>query len=628
RVHQPRDRGSLPLRRGTGAPGGAAPHLQRVGHHALRVAVPLPAGPAEPARRSRADRRALRHRRPPQRNAEERVPRWPALGRARRRDGHDRGGRRDRGRAGGGRRSRRRRDGFRFRQSGRAPGRIRRARQSRDRRRRGHAERSHVGPGAGLLRPADRQRLRRQRRVRDQRAGEPVRQQRPHRGAQPGELRAAVHAGRGVARPGTGEIPADRAAARAGARGDRAPAVRAAGIARGSRQHPHDSRAKGRDRPLHRPACRAPPGAARGAARARPRHRATRRRAQGHQHRAGACAPDRVRAGRGLAPQARPPGEERAMSARTLRLLAVAVVVLFAAVWLVDRQRGGGTREDGLLLPGLEARLDEITAVRITDADGEVRIVREDDDWIVPAKGGYPADVAKLRELLLGLAEARRIEQKTANPELYDRLGVQDPEQEGASGKRVASEGLGEADFEVILGDSAQRDYRYARIAGDATSWLIDRNPKLPDDAAGWLVPEITDIPASRVQSVTIRHEGGDTIAIRKADAGDTNFTVDNIPEGRELSYPSVANSIASALDNLNLDDVRRAGEGAADSEGDVEPSRVTTVFRTFDGLEVTVESTGTEDETWIRLAAAAVPAGDAGTSGDAPGPDDGEETS
>lgn len=316
------------------------------------------------------------------------------------------------------------------------------------------------------------------------------------------------------------------------------------------------------------------------------------------------------------------------MSARTLRLLAVAVVVLFAAVWLVDRQRGGGTREDGLLLPGLEARLDEITAVRITDADGEVRIVREDDDWIVPAKGGYPADVAKLRELLLGLAEARRIEQKTANPELYDRLGVQDPEQEGASGKRVASEGLGEADFEVILGDSAQRDYRYARIAGDATSWLIDRNPKLPDDAAGWLVPEITDIPASRVQSVTIRHEGGDTIAIRKADAGDTNFTVDNIPEGRELSYPSVANSIASALDNLNLDDVRRAGEGAADSEGDVEPSRVTTVFRTFDGLEVTVESTGTEDETWIRLAAAAVPAGDAGTSGDAPGPDDGEETS
>src|SRR5690606_22728553 len=150
----------------------------------------------------------------------------------------------------------------------------------------------------------------------------------------------------------------------------------------------------------------------------------------------------------------------------------------------------------------------------------------------------------------------------------------------------------------------------------------------LPDDAAGWLVPEITDIPASRVQSVTIRHEGGDTIAIRKADAGDTNFTVDNIPEGRELSYPSVANSIASALDNLNLDDVRRAGAGAADSEGDVEPSRVTTVFRTFDGLEVTVESTGTEDETWIRLAAAAVPAGDAGTSGDAPGPDDGEETS
>jgi hypothetical protein len=336
------------------------------------------------------------------------------------------------------------------------------------------------------------------------------------------------------------------------------------------------------------------------------------------------------------------------MSGRTIRILAVAVVVLFAAVWLVSRKPDSGPAEDALLFPGLEARLDEITAVTVTGSEGEVRIQREGDRWIVPAKDGYRADMAKLRGLLLALAEARKVEQKTANPELYERIGVQDPKEEDADGVLVGSEGLGDADFAVILGNSAQRDYRYVRIADEATSWLIDRNPEVPDDATGWLVSDLTDVPASRVQSVEIRHEDGETIRIRKESEDDTNFTVDDIPEGRELSYASVANSIAAALDNLSLDDVRKAGsgtdgaataasagDGTADDEDDAPggasaaPTKATTVFRTFDGLEITVDSTGTEDETWIQLRAAALPpaedaaadaaapAGDASGSGD-----------
>src|SRR5690606_440600 len=145
----------------------------------------------------------------------------------------------------------------------------------------------------------------------------------------------------------------------------------------------------------------------------------------------------------------------------------------------------------------------------------------------------------------------------------------------------------------------------------------------------GWLVRDITDLAAARVQSVTIRHADGATIRIRKDSEDAANFTVEDIPEGRELSYASVANSIAAALDNLTLDDVRRAGDAApatadtpdpagagsdeagadaGEASGDEAPEAVTTVFRTFDGLKVTVDSTGTDGETWIRLHAAALP--------------------
>ncbi len=293
------------------------------------------------------------------------------------------------------------------------------------------------------------------------------------------------------------------------------------------------------------------------------------------------------------------------MSARSLKILGAVVVVLFVAVFLLDRQRNTGGATDELLFPGLKEQLEAVTEVTVTDADGKVTIVREGDRWIVPAKGGYDADTGALRALLIAIADARKVEQKTSNSEYYDRLGVQAPDAEGSTGVLVETAGEGAAAFSLILGDSAQREYRYARIPDDARSWLIDRNPDVPDDAAGWLVSGIVDIPSSRIRSVAITHGDGETIRLSKASEDAANFTLEGIPEGRELSYPSVGNSIASAIGGLSLEDVRPAGSG----EEVEDAATATTVYTTFEGLQVTVNSVTAEDETWIGLEAEAVAA-------------------
>ena len=46
----------------------------------------------------------------------------------------------------------------------------------------------------------------------------------------------------------------------------------------------------------------------------------------------------------------------------------------------------------------------------------------------VEQRDDYPAEMKKLRTLLIALAEAERFEAKTARAELYPKLGVQDPE--------------------------------------------------------------------------------------------------------------------------------------------------------------------------------------------------------
>ena len=50
-------------------------------------------------------------------------------------------------------------------------------------------------------------------------------------------------------------------------------------------------------------------------------------------------------------------------------------------------------------------------------------LLRSDAIWSVVERDGYPADVEKVRHTLIGLAEARIVEAKTANPEFYDPTG-------------------------------------------------------------------------------------------------------------------------------------------------------------------------------------------------------------
>lgn len=287
------------------------------------------------------------------------------------------------------------------------------------------------------------------------------------------------------------------------------------------------------------------------------------------------------------------------MNTRTVRTLAIVAIMLMGVMIVIEMGEDDAPPGSGeLLLPELKDRINDIDRVAFRDADGTISIVNDGESWTVAERAGFPADVGKLREVLLALADARTLEQKTSNPDRYAQLGLDDPENEDS--KAVAVEISGDGfDYSVIVGNRAQRNHRYVRVAGADETWMIDTNPDVPDDAGGWLMADIIDVDSKRVRSVTITHPDGETITAFKEDAENANFDVDAIPEGRELSYPSVANGMGGVLNELRLDDVRQAVELS---------DPVITQFLTFDGLQVTVHTEKGEEETWIELAAAAVP--------------------
>lgn len=286
-----------------------------------------------------------------------------------------------------------------------------------------------------------------------------------------------------------------------------------------------------------------------------------------------------------------------------LGLTAVVALVAFLMPGETARESG---REQQPLLPGLESRVNEIDWLRV-HAGGEVlaTAVRRDGQWIVEESGGYRADWPQLQQLLSGLAAAQVVEAKTANPDYYERLGVEDTDAPDAAGARIEfaeSTGLPA----VIIGNAASsRDGQYARLADSAQSVLIDRELDVPRAAEDWLDREVADITDDEVVEVEITHPDGEAVVARKVSADDEDFSLQNVADGFEPNSSWAVNSLAGGLDALRLDAVTPVSDI---DWGEAVRYRVLTA----DGLNVearlaAVERGGDDEiEHWLRLQAGA----------------------
>src|SRR5690606_40977830 len=66
---------------------------------------------------------------------------------------------------------------------------------------------------------------------------------------------------------------------------------------------------------------------------------------------------------------------------------------------------------------------DAVAKIVLSSPEGTITLVRETGDrWSALERYGYPVDPARVRNLVVTLADMRLIERKTAQPEYYDRL--------------------------------------------------------------------------------------------------------------------------------------------------------------------------------------------------------------
>lgn len=288
----------------------------------------------------------------------------------------------------------------------------------------------------------------------------------------------------------------------------------------------------------------------------------------------------------------------------TLILLLVTGVVALAATfaYITSNKSTKATETSALLFPDLMDRINDVAQVKLSGPDGSINVVEHDGTWILPEKTGVPAVEAKVRQLIIRIAELEPTEAKTANPDLYSRINVEDSGPGAASTLLTLADAEGNPLASLILGKiewQSSQQMRYVRRADQAQTWLVKFDSDTSLDTTAWAEKELTRIDGSRIQSLIITQATGHEMGLSKSSPEQEHYDVAPIPEGRELRSPGAGDPLARGLQQLNFDDVREARPqlGLATN----------LVFQTFDGLVISMRVVEESDEKWAQLSAESI---------------------
>ena len=304
------------------------------------------------------------------------------------------------------------------------------------------------------------------------------------------------------------------------------------------------------------------------------------------------------------------------MSRQRFIVLLVAALVAISGAMYLSTQRNLTRDVHGLpLLPSLASELNSVTSLSVLkgSATPVVTVHKQGEQWTVAERADYPADVAKLRKLLLALGDAKLREEKTSDPANYSIIGVEDPTKAGASGMQVelvAKDGK----HDVIVGKAVEQG-NFVRRAGEKTSYVVEPGISIEAEPRFWIDTRLLDIPADKIQSIEFKPETGPGYTLHRvteappkpADAKGSapepaapavsKFVLEGVPSGREAAVSQALAPSPTILSNLSGDDV--APTGNVDFS---KPSIVTVTLA--DGSVMTFTGTAVGEKRWIQVAA------------------------
>jgi hypothetical protein len=303
------------------------------------------------------------------------------------------------------------------------------------------------------------------------------------------------------------------------------------------------------------------------------------------------------------------------MTGRQFILALVALAVLGAGVWgALKWQRSGYEAADSRVGQKLLAgfKVDDVAQIEIVEPGSAVTLVRTDRGWTVKERGGYPADVGPIRDLLLKLEELKVIQAEGITDALRPRLqlaapgGGAKPEETGTllelkarDGKSLAALLLGkkttkQANMPGLAGESIPSG-RYVLVVSDPERMNVVADPfaTVAAKPQQWLSRDYLKV--ERVKSLTVvGPDGKERWSVARPDES----------SGWKWSAPGKldggkAQDGASALYSMQIAD---AAAGVSDADAGLDKPTIVRAH-TFDGwaYELRIGKAAPEDRYYAK---------------------------
>jgi hypothetical protein len=286
------------------------------------------------------------------------------------------------------------------------------------------------------------------------------------------------------------------------------------------------------------------------------------------------------------------------MNRKQFLMMLVAVAVLggagLATFWKgLSGYQESGAKIGAKVLPNLKAA--DATEIRLKDDKNEVTLVSAKGSWSVKERGGYPADVGEISELLAKLVEAKIVQSESVGESLYPRLNLGEPgkakegtgtllELKDKESKPIAKLIFGKVSMKKDPGNPLPNAVdgvpagRYMIAPGKIPSVVVVSDPFANVDAkAGkWLAKNF--FKADRIRTLTVGEGAAQWKITRELEYSQWKFAA-----GAGQLDPSAAVGAVNALGQLAFSDVSTAAK--------VEGEKVTTIVaETFDDLTYTIK--------------------------------------
>ena len=251
------------------------------------------------------------------------------------------------------------------------------------------------------------------------------------------------------------------------------------------------------------------------------------------------------------------------MNRRIAGILLVLLAVLGGAALLYYNQERARRPANVATLgrPLLQdLKVAEVAAIRIVEPKATLTLERKEERWSIAERGGFPADLAKVREFLINAIGLKVGQSEPLGEKDRARLNLDASgtlvEFLGADGKPLTRLTVGKKYFkrDVETPEKARGDGRFVAVAADAQTVYLVADPltQASTKSADWI--DRSSFKVEKVKSLELRYPDGEGWRIeRSGDNADWKLAGARAGEKLEVTR---ANAASYSLGLLELADI------------------------------------------------------------------------